>query len=274
MGEIMVSETTNIESGESSESTSIYGQNKSPDEVKIKKALAVPSKTFLRDLVEYHRNTEPEIRRPLNFKKVKYLKKAAAPLKDYIERINTNDTPEDDITIGGSAAAWTQVWGARKPKDLDLYTKKMYQLKRDIIAILSRKYNNVSSRAVIIKKDGTKVIQVMVNDRPVVDIKLHIKTGTAITIFDKEIFYDFKSMDPIRIGKIFYQPINELFARKARGINSSYYDKLDRGEPVGDRIQKDVDDFFAISKSLDRSKNRPKKKKSSGLTGLGTETYF
>lgn len=255
------------------ESTGNYEQNVSPDEIKIKKALAIPSKTFLRDIIEQHKDTEPEIRRPLNFKKVKYLKKAAAPLKEYIERTNTNDTTDDDIVIGGSAAAWTQVWGVRKPKDLDLYTQKMYQLKQDIVAILSRKYRNVSSRAIIIKKDGTKVIQIMVNDRPVVDIKSHIKTGTAIHIFDKDIFYDFKSMNSIRIGNIFYTPVNELLARKAQGINRSYYDKLDRGEPVGDRIQKDLDDFFTIARSLDRSKKKGKRT-TSNLTGLGTEGYF
>ncbi len=253
---------------------SSYEQNASPDEVKIKKALAVPSKTFLRDLVEYHKDTEPELRRPLNFKKVKYLKKVAAPMKEYIERINTNDTPDDDIVIGGSAAAWTQVWGARKPKDLDLYTQKMYQLKRDIIAILSRKYKNVSSRSLIIKKDGTKVIQVMINDRPVVDIKSHVKVGTSIHIFDRDIFYDFKAMPPLRIGNIFYEPAAELLARKARGINHAYYEKIAEGKPIGDRVQKDVDDFFTIAKSLDRSKKRPKRQVSTDLTGLGTEGYF
>ena len=235
-------------------------------EQRMKKALAIPSKTFLRDIVASHEITEPELRRPLNFKKVKYLKKAAKPLKEYIERTNTNDTLEDDIVIGGSAAAWTQVWGARKPKDLDLYTKKMYKLKTDIIAILSRVYKNVSSRAIIIKKDGTKVIQIMVNDKPVVDIKSAKEVGTYINILDPDITGDFKGYKfsipaPIRIGNIFYSSINELLARKALGINNAYYDKKAKGEPVGDRIQKDVDDFFMIAKSLDRSRAKGIKKK-------------
>lgn len=250
-----------------------YEQPVSSEEIKMKKVLAVPSKTFLRDLVEYHKDTEPELRRPLNFKKIKYIKKVAVPMKEYIERINTNDTIEDDIVIGGSAAAWTQVWGVRKPKDLDLYTKKMYQLKKDVIAILSRKYKNISSRAIIIKRDGTRVIQVMINNKPVVDIKSHIKTGTSINIFDKDIFYDFKSMSPLRIGNIFYVPVNELLVRKAQGINRYHYEKIERGEPPGDRVKKDLDDFFTISRSLDRSKGK-KKKQSSGLTGLGTEAFF
>lgn len=234
----------------------------------IKKALSIPSMTSMKDIIEFHKDTEPEIKKPLNFSSIKSVKKVAKPLKEYIENINTNETTEDDIVIGGSSAAYVQIKNFRKPHDLDLYTKKMYELKGDLIKILSKKYKNITSEAITIKRDGSKVIQIKVNDVPVIDIKSHVEKGTILHIFDQDIFYDFRSKPPIKIGNIFYVPASELLARKGQAINRFYYSPLKLGKPIGKRVNKDVKDFYTIKESLDRSKNKPKS------SNFGTEGWF
>ncbi len=241
----------------------------------------VPSMGEMRDIIELYKDTEPEIKRPLRFGEIPTIKKSSKSIKKYIERINTNYTDDDDIVVGGSGAAYTQVRGIRKPHDLDLHTKYMYKVKDDLIKILSRKYKNISSQAVLIKKDGSKVIQILIDDEPVIDIKSDVKVGTTLHIFDKEIYYDFKSQPPIKIQNIFYVRVNELLARKGQGINRFYYDKIAREEPVGHRVEKDVRDFYTIAKSLKRSARKkdisittPKPKKVQKQQLFGTEGWF
>ncbi len=233
--------------------------------------ISVPSMTYLRDIIESHKNTDPEIRRPLNFNIVQTTKKVAKPLKQYIQRINTNTIKQDDIVVAGSGAAWTQVKKARRPHDIDLETNIQYmnRVKRDIINILSRKYTNITSKNIQIQADGTKVIQIMVRGRPVVDIKSHKRTGTILNIFDKEIYYNFKTQPPIKIQNIYYTRISELLARKGQGINRYYYTPKREGKPIGVRVEKDVKDFFIFEDSLKKSKSKKQTKSDPfGLSGF------
>jgi len=134
------------------------------DELKF---LKIPKQEDIIKYVETYKYNEPEIQRPLDFKNVKTIKKVAKPLQQYIEDIDSNSNPADDIIVGGSGAAYAQVKGFRKPDDLDLSTNPMYinAVKRHIISILKQKYKNITTKELNMRGEGV-IIEIMSNGVP------------------------------------------------------------------------------------------------------------
>lgn len=224
--------------------------------------LSIPTEKEINDSVNFYQNTEPEVKRPLNFNIVHTVKKVAKPLQQYVEKIDSNSNSKDDIVIGGSGAAYTQVKKFRRPHDLDLETSPLYmeRVKHAVIRILSQKYQHITTRNLTMGKDGLKVIQILVNGRPAVDIKAHRSVGTILSVFDVGMYNHISTQPPIKIGKIFYTHINELFSKKAEALKHSYYGNKRLGKAIPERVKKDVRDFKTIQKSLSKGKKRKPEK--------------
>jgi len=218
--------------------------------------LKIPSQKQMIEAMELYKGNKPEIQRPLDFSIVNTIKKVANPLKKYIEDIDTNSNPNDDIIVAGSGAAWAQINTFRKPHDIDLEVSQQYieSVKNHIIKILRKKYKNITVRQLTIGSEGIKVTQILVNNRPVVDIKPHKQVGSLIYVHYGDLYTEIRTRTPIKIGKIYYTHINELFERKVKSILENYYDAKKQGKPINPRLKKDVKDYEKIKKSLSKTK--------------------
>jgi len=147
---------------------SIY-DNLPPEEV-----VYVTSQKIAREL----KHSEPEIKKPLDLKKISGIKKAAPELQKYIEDIDSNETPDDDIIIGGSSATFTQVKKFRVPKDLDISTPFLDKEVRNISAILRKNYG--VSNVVVSPKFRTEMDG---HDVDVVQIKIKDSRGNLVITF-------------------------------------------------------------------------------------------
>lgn len=218
---------------------SIY-DNQSPEDI-----VYITSKKITQEL----ENSEPSIKRPLDLKKISGIKKAAPELQKYIEDIDNNETPDDDIIIGGSSATSTQVKKFRVPKDLDISTPYLEKEVRNISAILKSKYgaNNVvitpKIRVLMAGKD-VDVVQIKIKDSrgnlvDAADIKHEVDDG----------FISVHKHPKIKIGRIYVEPLGYLLKRKAIAIKEKYVDKIKQGAIPKARARKDIKDFKAIAKS-------------------------
>ncbi len=214
--------------------------NQSPEDI-----VYLSSNKIAREL----RHSEPQIKKPLDFSKISGIKKAAPELQKYIEDIDSNETPDDDIIVGGSSAAFTQVKRIRVPKDLDISTPYLNKEVRNIAAILRQKYG--ANKVVITPKFtaniGGKKIEVVqigigTKDKYVeaVDIKHEINDG----------FMSVSKHPSVKIGRIFVEPIGYLIERKAAAIKQYYSDEIKRGNLPKPRMKKDIDDFKAQASSV------------------------
>src|SRR4030067_2674168 len=223
---------------------SIY-DNLPPEEV-----VYVTSQKIAREL----RNSEPEQKKPLDFKKISGIKKAAPELQKYIEDINSNETPHDDIIIGGSSATFTQVKKFRVPKNLDISTPFLNKEVRNIAVILRQK--NGASNVVVSPKFRTEmdgkdvdVVQIKIKDSQgnlvdAADIKYEVDTGMGFGTISV-------SKHPkLRIGRLYVEPIGYLIHRKASAIEKSYVRKIKEGKPIRARARKDINDFKVMTKSV------------------------
>lgn len=200
------------------------------------------------------RNSEPEQKKPLDFKKISGIKRAAPELQKYIEEIDNNATPDDDIIVGGSSATFTQVKKFRVPKDLDISTPYLDKEVRNISTILKSKYGaqNVvitpKIRVVMGGKD-VDVVQIKIkNDKgqlvDAADIKHEVDTGYGFGTISVN------KHPKIKIGNIYVEPLGYLLERKATAIKEKYSDKIKKGELPRARTRKDINDFRIIAKSF------------------------
>ncbi len=220
----------------------------------------IPSENEIIESLIKYKDVTPEVQRPLNFNIVHSIKGVAKPLQQYIEKVDSNSTPDDDIILGGSAATWTQVKKFRRPHDLDLETapQNMNNAKNHIVRILQSKYsaNSITTRNLTIGTDNTKVIQILVKNRPVVDIKEHHSAGTLIYAHYGDIYYEIKTRAPIKIGRIYYTHISELFERKGKALLEGYHTAKKQGKEIPERTEKDFNDFISLGNSFNQN---PKK---------------
>lgn len=225
----------------------------------------VPTKTEMISILENFGHDEPEIQRPLNFRIIKTIQKSATPIQKYVEK----HTTDEDIVIGGSSAIYSQLGSFRRPKDLDVYTSHVLRLKTDVMNILRQKYHNVTAGNIYLR-DGHRIVQILINGKPAVEIHHSMKSGTLIHVFSDEIHYDFKTQDPLFIGKMRYLRIGTVLAQKVKAIGENYYN----ASPLTGtrrRVRKDVRDYRKISKSLSRGRPISKSVNSNpfGLNDIG-----
>ena len=198
------------------------------------------------------RSSEPEQKKPLDFKRISGIKKAAPELQKYIEDIDSNETPDDDIIIGGSTATLMQVKKFRVPKDLDISTPYLNKEVRNIAAILKQKYG--TSNVVVSPKFRTEMDG---RDVDVVQIKIKDSKGNIIDAADikQEVSGGFgiisvRGHPKVRIGKMYVEPLGYLIHRKASAIEKSYVRKIKEGKPIRARAKKDIKDFKVMVKSV------------------------
>ncbi len=188
------------------------------------------------------RHSEPEIKRPIKFEKIKGIKKAAKELQDYVER-------DPELVVGGSTATWTQVKKFRVPKDLDLSAEHLDREVNNIVAILRKKYGE--NKVVVVPKFrarmGNKdvdVVQIGIGTKEsyvdAVDIKHEVDEG----------FITIHTHPAIKIGNIRVEPLGYLLERKAVSIKQNYVDEIKQGRIPKPRMRKDIDDFRNIAKSF------------------------
>ncbi len=244
----------------------LYNLDDKPTKVvyvkKSSKDYNVPSTSEIFDKLKLYQDLEPEIIRPLNFHIVHTIKKVAKPLQQYVKKVDTNSITRDDIVIGGSGAAYTQVKRARRPHDLDFETStaNMNNVKNKVIQILNKKYKNITTRQLEVGTDKTKVIQVLVKGRPVLDIKAHKGVGTILNVFYGDLYHEIMTKPPIKIGNIYYTRIGELFFRKGRILIDSYHKNKKLGKEIPERIEKDLKDFFIFTNSLSKTNKKTSRK--------------
>lgn len=229
-----------------------------------KKYSKIPEPEEIFDNLKLYQNIEPETKRPLDFSKIKSIRKVAKPLQRYIENIDTNSNPNDDIIVGGSGAAWTQLKKSRLPNDPDLEVSPEYieRTRRDIIKIIKNKYKNVTIQQLTIGNENTKVIQILINGHPAVDIKAHKQIGTRLNVHFEDLYHEILTRPPIRIGKIYYTHLSELYFRKGRSVIEKYHQNKKDGKEIPERVEKDFSDFMNMTKSFRGNKqNLPKKSK-------------
>lgn len=196
------------------------------------------------------RHSQPQQKVPLNFKKISGIKKAAPELQKYIEDIDNNNTDSDDIVVGGSSAAFTQVKKYRVPKDLDISTPYLDKEVRNISTILKQKYG---SQNVVITPKIT--VDMGGRDVDVVIIKIKSKKGILVDAVDIKHERDtglisvFKH-PKLKIGSIFVEPLGYLIHRKATAIKQKYVDKIKEGSLPKARARKDIKDFQFMAKSV------------------------
>lgn len=218
--------------------------NLSPEEI-----VYVTSKKITQEL----EHSEPAIKKPIDFKKISGIKKAAPELQKYIEDIDNNATPDDDIIIGGSSATFTQVKKFRVPKDLDISTPYLEKEVRNISAILKNKYG---AQNVVV----TPKLRVMMGgkDIDVIQIKIKNAKGQLVDAADikheVDTGYGFGTISvnkhpKIKIGRIFVEPLGYLLKRKSIAIKEKYIDKIKKGEVPRARAKKDIKDFKSIAES-------------------------
>lgn len=215
--------------------------NQTPEDI-----VYITSKKISQEL----RNSEPEQKKPLDFKKISGIKRAAPELQKYIEDIDNNADPSDDIIVGGSSATFTQIKKFRVPKDLDISTPYLEKEVRNIATILKAKYgaNNVVITPKIRVLMGGKdvdVVQIKIkNDKgqliDAADIKHEVNDGVlSVNVHPK-----------IKIGNIYVEPLGYLLERKAIAIKEKYRDKINKGAIPKARARKDINDFRTIAKSF------------------------
>ena len=215
--------------------------NYSPEDV-----VYITSKKIAQEL----RNSQPQQKVPLNFKKISGIKKAAPELQKYITDIDNNETPTDDIIVGGSSAAFTQIKKYRVPKDLDISTPYLDKEVRNIAQILRTKYG---SRNVVITPKIT--VDMGGRDIDVVIIKIKSKKGLLIDAVDIKHekdsgFISVLQHPKLKIGRIFVEPLGYLIHRKATAIKQKYVDKIKAGSVPKARARKDIKDFQVMAKSV------------------------
>jgi hypothetical protein len=215
--------------------------NQTPEDI-----VYITSKKISQEL----RNSEPEIKKPLNLSRISGIKKAASELQKYIEEIDNNASPDDDIVVGGSSATFTQMKKFRVPKDLDISTPYLNKEVRNIAIILRNKYG--ANNVVITPK-----IRVMMGgkDVDVVQIKIKGNNGKLIDAADikHEVDDGFMSVNvhpKIKIGNMYVEPLGYLIERKAIAIKEKYRDKIKQGVVPKARARKDIDDFRVMTKSV------------------------
>jgi hypothetical protein len=214
--------------------------NQTPEEI-----VYITSRKISREL----KDSEPEQKNPLDFKKISGIKKAAPELQKYIEDIDNNDTEDDDIIVGGSSAAFTQMKKFRVPKDLDITVPYLERVVQKIVSILKQKYganNVVVTPRFRINLGGKEidVVQIGIGNKKkyveAVDIKCEVNNG----------FISVHKHPSIKVGKLFVEPMNYLIRRKAATIKQHYVDEIKKGLQPKPRTKKDIDDFIVMSESM------------------------
>ena len=194
------------------------------------------------------RHSQPEIKKPLDFKRISGIKKAAPELQRYIEQEDAKDPYE--VIIGGSSAAFTQIKKFRVPKDLDISAKHLAREVHNIALILRSKYG--VQNVVVSPKFRTEMSG---KDVDVVQIKIKNSKGQLVDAADikHEVDDGFISVykhPSIKIGKIYVEPIGYLIHRKASSIEKSYVRKIKEGKVPRARAKKDINDFRIMVKSV------------------------
>jgi hypothetical protein len=197
------------------------------------------------------RHSEPQQRKPLDFKKISGIRKAAPELQKYIEE---EDKYDDEVIVGGSTAAFTQIKKFRVPKDLDLSAKHLDREVQNIALILKKNYgaSNVIIKPKFRVNMGGKeldVVQIAIkskNGEPVdaVDIKHEVDTGFGFGTISVH------KHPAIRIGNIYFEPMGYLIERKATSIKEKYVDKIKAGKLPRARVRKDINDFRVMAQSV------------------------
>ncbi len=201
------------------------------------------------DIAKSLHKSKPQIKQPLDFTKISNLTdETAKEIQKHLE----SEVGTQHFVIGGSAAAETQVARHRNPKDLDLHAKNVRREANHIATILKHNYSakNVQMNPMIRFPDGTRMIQIKLYHNgewiDAVDIKSIVKPGTnlpSVNIHTKV---------PIKIGKLYYEQVGELIARKASAIQQNC------GKYPKPRCKKDLADFLKLSKSVATPKQKIK----------------
>ncbi len=209
------------------------------------------------DISHKLQNATPEIREPLDFRKIKNISKAGSQLQRHLE----SESNKQHIVIGGSGAVEAQVKYHRDPKDLDIHVRNIRKEAQHIAKILRKVYGqkNIKVNPMLTFPDRTKMIQIKLFKNgqwiDAADIKSIVRPGTLLPSVGV------RTKVPLKIGKLRYDPIGELISRKASAINQNYTTPIKSGKPPLKRARKDIRDFRAQVRSTQRVKSNPRVKK-------------
>lgn len=177
------------------------------------------------------KKASPPIKKPLDFTQVKSLGRAGKDVEAWIKA-----HPEQETVVGGSAAARTQLKGARQPGDIDINVGDVRKAALELHEIVSKVHGKDKTKVSFQPEYGSAKVKVKTNGwHDAVDI--HPTTAPGARFGELS---PYKVQKPVRIGGIDYIPLGELIQRKAASVLQSR-----RGGTIGPEEWrlKDVGDF-------------------------------
>jgi len=154
----------------------------------------------------------PPIKKPLDFTQVKALGKAGTDVEGWIKA-----HPEQKTVIGGSAAARTQLKGARRPGDLDINVGDVSKAASELYEVVSKVHGKDKTKVSFHPEYGSAKVKVKTNGwHDAVDIHPTTPVGAVLRPG-----FPYKVQKPVRIGGIDYVPLGELIQRKAESVLQS-----------------------------------------------------